>query len=1098
MKISKTQFAGYIREFRFRELFIDLGWDNDRTVVTPLRIDGYVVTPQVVANKNGFKIIECSSPQMPPSPIRFQVSSALKKRFAEHLIIFRDDSAKEQIWLYCYTLNGLNKKSEVRYNNSQDAERLYQRAAGLIFELDEQDNITIVDVTARVRGNFGANAERVTKKFYDQFKKQHTALLGFIKGINSNVNREWYASIMLNRLMFCYFMQKRGFLNGDRDYLRNKLAESKQKLGEGQFYSFYREFLLKLFHKGFGSYERGAEIQALIGNIPYLNGGLFDLHEIEKTHPDIDIPDAAFESIFTLFDRYEWHLDARPNAAGNEINPDVLGYIFEKYINDRAAMGAYYTQEDITGYICRNTILPYLLESVKKIYPKAFEPDGLVWSFLYGSGDTYIFNSLKKGVDRPLPEHIQIGIDTTEPNLIERRIRWNEPAADEYALPTEIWREVVERRGRYNSTASLISEKKITGTADLITYNLDIISFVNDLLDSVEDPVFVRVFYENLTKITILDPTCGSGAFLFAALNILEPLYATCLRRMQDYLDHDYKGILNRSTRRYFDEQLELVESDAHPNVPYYIYKSIILNNLYGVDIMREAVETAKLRLFLKLVSAAEPNYRAENIGIEPLPDIDFNIKTGNTLIGYANEDEVKAMMLGTLEITSESLADAMNKMYQLAKVTSRYKELQLGAGDYRQDDFKAAKSELTARQAELKAVLDKELRKTYGGNVSDEQWINNYMPFHWVSEFYSIIVENGGFDVVIGNPPYVEYSKIKSTYELRNYSTLSCGNLYAYVMERICQLHNKNARLSMIVPLSGHSTERMEALIQNFYRKFSSMFVINLSADANPSTLFIGVKFRLAIFNVSNTGKGKYSTKYIRWYADERSNLFDTTNFCDISEHVSPLGVYVVPKIDNKLFMSIKEKLDLNAPFFVGRQRNSSVLYHNCPVNWIRSHTKAPFFTSEKIGDSESTQLKQLWFASEEQAKAAQSITCSTLFFIWWLIQSDCYHLNNRELRSFRLSADNIVIKELSQLSDELQEDMQKNAKRRVYVYQTTGRVEYDEFYMKKSKPIIDRIDKLLSRHYGFTEEELDYIINYDIKYRMGLNGNAAAEEEE
>ena len=105
---------------------------------------------------------------------------------------------------------------------------------------------------------------------------------------------------------------------------------------------------------------------------------------------------------------------------------------------------------------------------------------------------------------------------------------------------------------------------------------------------------------------------------------------------------------------------------------------------------------------------------------------------------------------------------------------------------------------------------------------------------------------------------------------------------------------------------------------------------------------------------------------------------------------------------------------------------------------------------------------------------------------------------MNNRELRSFRLSADNNVTKELSKLSDELQEDMQKNAKRRVYVYQTTGRVEYDEFYMKKSKPIIDRIDMLLSRHYGFTEEELDYIINYDIKYRMGLNGNAENEEEE
>lgn len=63
----------------------------------------------------------------------------------------------------------------------------------------------------------------------------------------------------------------------------------------------------------------------------------------------------------------------------------------------------------------------------------------------------------------------------------------------------------------------------------------------------------------------------------------------------------------------------------------------------------------------------------------------------------------------------------------------------------------------------------------------------------------------------------------------------------------------------------------------------------------------------------------------------------------------------------------------------------------------------------------------------------------------------------------------------------------MQTKSKRRVYIYKTTGRVEYDEFYMKLSKPIIDEIDTVLARHYGFTDEELDFIINYDIKYRMG-----------
>ena len=69
--------------------------------------------------------------------------------------------------------------------------------------------------------------------------------------------------------------------------------------------------------------------------------------------------------------------------------------------------------------------------------------------------------------------------------------------------------------------------------------------------------------------------------------------------------------------------------------------------------------------------------------------------------------------------------------------------------------------------------------------------------------------------------------------------------------------------------------------------------------------------------------------------------------------------------------------------------------------------------------------------------------------------------------------------------------EDLLSKSKRRIYNYKTTGRVEYDEFYMKKSKSIIDKIDMALAEHYKFTEEELDFIINYDIKYRLGNSMN-------
>ncbi|MCL1877820.1 MAG: hypothetical protein FWF80_03100, partial [Defluviitaleaceae bacterium] len=423
--ITKLLFGDYIKDFRLQELFNYLGWDNDRTKISPLKIDDVIYQPKILADKNGFKIVECSAEAIPLYSVRSQVLGALRVKFAEIMIIFTDIKKTRQVWMYGYKLGTQNKKTECEYHSGQDPQALYERTAGLFFSLDEEDNITIVDVTARVRSNFTQNAERVTKKFYTEFKAQHTALLGFIDGITSSVDKDWYASIMLNRLMFCYFMQRRGFLNQDKDYLRSKLNESKERLGKGKFYSFYRSFLMTLFQKGFGTFKHTIEVEKMIGKIPYLNGGLFDLHEIEQQYPDIDISDEAFDKIFSLFDRYEWHLDTRECASGNEISPDVLGYIFEKYINDRAKMGAYYTQEDITGYISRSTILPYLLEATKKAYPVPFEKGGKVWELLRTSGSRYIFDSVKRGADAVLPENIAAGLDTTAPNLIERRKDWN-------------------------------------------------------------------------------------------------------------------------------------------------------------------------------------------------------------------------------------------------------------------------------------------------------------------------------------------------------------------------------------------------------------------------------------------------------------------------------------------------------------------------------------------------------------------------------------------------------------------------------------------------------------------------------------------------
>ena len=161
----------------------------------------------------------------------------------------------------------------------------------------------------------------------------------------------------------------------------------------------HRESLCPLFFEGFAKREehRSAETNRLLGSVPYLNGGLFLKHQIEELHGKrIEISDRAFEQIFDFFEQYDWHLDDRPTRTGREINPDVLGFVFEKYINQKE-MGAYYTKEDITEYIGKNTIIPVLFNMARRSCKIAFEGEQSIWRMLQVDPDRYIHAVMPMG-----------------------------------------------------------------------------------------------------------------------------------------------------------------------------------------------------------------------------------------------------------------------------------------------------------------------------------------------------------------------------------------------------------------------------------------------------------------------------------------------------------------------------------------------------------------------------------------------------------------------------------------------------------------------------------------------------------------------------
>lgn len=1085
--MNKRVFNQYIADSNFRELFIrEMGWNNPKgQTAFDITIDETTYEFQQIADRSGFQVLTCQVDSMPTSSVSKKIDTRLRKLANDYICIYHLPHSEHHLWVVPVKKVEKRDLVLVEYETAAKADFLFEKMSDLCFDLDE--HTTIMDVKEKVQAGFIINSEKITKDFYTGFRKEHTNFAKYITGIDDEItdlkknrNKQWYTSVMLNRLMFCYFIQKKGFLDRNVNYLRDKLAWVKREKGEDRFYgTFYQGFLLSLFHDGLNSPRHQQDFVQKYGRIPYLNGGMFSIHELEEQYPKLDIADEAFESLFAFFDQWHWHLDDRLTASGKDINPDVLGYIFEQYINDRAQMGAYYTKEDITEYIGRNTILPFLMDATKKMDEKPFKTNGAVWEFLKESGDTYIYDAVKKGKGLEIPEEIAIGIDTTKPNLLERRSHWNEKTPEAFALPTEIWRETIERLQRYESIKAKIENGEITEINDFITYNLDIRQFVQDLLAQTDDHLLVKHFYAQLRKVTILDPTCGSGAFLFAALNILEPLYEVCIDRMQNW---------NNDNPNLFKEELEELNGKYRSNIRYFIYKNIILRNLYGVDIMVEATEIAKLRLFLKMVAVVDVNPRDPNLGLDPLPDIDFNIRCGNTLVGYATAKDLENdLNYGDMFAKEEFLGKVHTEMDKVAYTYDAFKKVQLEqSADL--ETYRQAKKELKERLKKLDDLLNQKLfASTVSGGVKYDDWLKSHQPFHWLAEYYDIINGNGGFDIIIGNPPYVEYSKRNVQYDVNNYKTQKSSNLYAFVLERSCRICE---HVALIVQMSSVGTESMRSL-QEYIQDNVDCLHYGCYPE-RPKQLFDGACIALAILICNGRTSSKcrlYGAGVSRTTDKGRKTLFNSISYLHIPNDCFLKGYSLFPKYKREIEVKIAHKFFIDSPinkYISLSARSNSVSYRTAGGRYWKIVLNRPFAT-------ESTSNKTKYIKEEMPSLALVAILNSNLLWWYYVNYFDLYNFKDYMIFNLPYSRDR-DLDTLSELGSELMMSYEANKVVNTQFIKTKQKESiFESFNPQLSKPIIDEIDKVLAKHYGFTEEELDFIINYDIKYRMGdeLNEN-------
>ncbi len=874
---------------------------------------------------------------------------------------------------------------------------------------------------------------RIYKRFFERFQNEYTIFLTHINGILDNTDLNKYASLMLTRLMFLYFLQHKHFLDNDPNYL-SKHLKIFQNGGDITGLNFYHDFLLILCFKGLSNPIHSSELSAVAGNIPFLNIDLFKENQIESNNSFIQISNEAFEGIFTFFDTYNWQQDDQTSPGDNVITPEIFVYIFERQINQKQ-MGAYYSQGDISEYIAISTIIPFLFNAVEKKYPEPFQGNGHVWQLLKDNPDRYIYSAIKKGVEIALPSEIEEGLHD-----ISRRNSWNRLALDAYALPTETWREVIARRQHYQQIRIKLVADSPLSIDDLVIYNIDICQFAQDVIERCEDHKQLQAFYESITQLSVLDPTCGTGAFLFAALDILEPLYTACLDRLKQMEPINGLGVCNTQHSALEPGRDCFHQEDfQHPNRRYAILKSLITSNLYGVDIMEEAIEICKLRLFLKLLAQIE---RLEEI--EPLTNLADKIRTGNTLIGSTNRLDDPICSSGASPCISPDCV-AVDAAAPLARW--------IGASPHQEP------------------------------RPSHED-----QPFHWLDEF-STIMQNGGFDVIIGNPPYVESEKVSNFYKIENFTTLATGNLYALIMERCANLLVAGGRFGMIVPASATCTDGYLPL-QQILLEQSSLYISSFSDQRGK--LFAIPHPRLCIISYQKHPglKRVFTTPYLKPEWKLREFLFQRLKYIEVTGQVK---TGIIPRYGSAIEQNLHAKLHSQSQH-LGHyvcKTGTHTLFFTRKLSWFVQVT--PFIP--RILDAQGrirkpSELKTLFFPSRALADIAFIALNSNLFYWFLTTGSDCRNLNMREVLGFPINIDEMtpwIQKDLQKLAHLLTDELLVHSEMRRMSFKDTGELTIQCIYPGKSKPIIDEIDRVLAQHYGFTDEELDFITNYDIKYRMG-----------
>lgn len=472
---------------------------------------------------------------------------------------------------------------------------------------------------------------------------------------------------------------------------------------------------------------------------------------------------------------------------------------------------------------------------------------------------------------------------------------------------------------------------------------------------------------------------------------------------------------------------------------------------------MGEAAEIAKLRLFLKLAAQLDDVSQ-----IEPLPDLDFNIKRGNLLVGIADRDDARrrfgeVLGLYPAEQAAEQAADAYDEFVamQVAGVE--------GSGV-------SGKESLKGRIGAAAGLADTALYDIRGEQVERDLWKETHAPFHWFAEYPSVWQE-GGFDVIVGNPPYVSKNKV-TEYTWWGYATQKCPDLYAVCVERACTLLNEQGRMAMIVMHSLCFSRGFRALREHLTGWFPSLWVSSYSRI--PDGLFSGsARVRNSIVVAGRRGDHSFfTTQCRRWLTKSRPTLFSAMEYVSPDTELLRCGraskwPFINSALLSRAFAMMIKTLPLIGESGLVKESEYKLAVKDNAQYKLGIYDEPPLDIHLNGDRRVSSKYNWFSFTTAEERDVAWLIWGGRWGYLWWLTYDDEFDVNKGVLSAFPSDLAAIVVSpqgnRLLQLAGELRRELPNHLS-----YKPNAGIRVARYDILKCHHITDEADLLLAQVWG------------------------------